>query len=100
MEVIGTHRGKYWFRKTPLKNLYELQYPDEKNKFIKTVVNNGYYNYLSDEEGVGITGWLLGKLIPYYGTSWDQYTNDQKRENALEAINSLEQDQEVDNGFN
>ena len=95
-----THRGKYWFRKTPLKNLYELQYPDEKNKFIKTVVNNGYYNYLTDEEGVGIAGWLLGKLIPYYGTSWGQYTNDQKRENALEAIDNLEQDQETYNGFN
>lgn len=95
-----THRGKYWFRKTPLKNLYELQYPDEKNKFIKTVVNNGYYNYLTDEEGIGITGWLLGKLIPYYGTSWGEYTNNEKRKNAVTAIENLEKDQEVDNGFN
>lgn len=95
-----SHRGKYWFRKTPLKNLYELQYPDQKNNFIKTVVNSGYYNYLSDEESVGITGWLLGNLVPYHNTTWGQYTDKQKRENAIIAIENLEEDQEVDNGFN
>ena len=95
-----SHRGKYWFRKTPLKNLYELQYPDQKNNFIKTVVNSGYYNYLSDEESVGITGWLLGNLVPYHNTTWAGYTNNQKRENAITAIENLEKDNEVDNGFN
>lgn len=95
-----SHRGKYWFRKTPLKNLYELQYPDEKNKFIKTVVNSGYYNYLSDKEAFGITGWLLGNLIPYHNTTWNDYTDDQKRDNAISAIETLEDDNEIDNGFN
>jgi hypothetical protein len=40
----NTHAAKWWFRKTPFKNLYELQFPDMKNNYIKTVLDSPTYN--------------------------------------------------------
>ena len=37
-------------RKTPVKNIYELQFPEEKNKFIKQVVNSPIYNWMVENE--------------------------------------------------
>ena len=45
-----THAGKWWLRKTPVKNIYELQFPEEKNKFIKQVVDSPIYNWMVENE--------------------------------------------------
>ena len=45
-----THAGKWLLRKTPVKNIYELQFPEEKNKFIKQVVNSPIYNWMVENE--------------------------------------------------
>jgi hypothetical protein len=38
-----THSGKWWARKVPtFKNIYEMQFPDKKNNFIKNQILNSY----------------------------------------------------------
>jgi len=45
-----THASKWWFKKLPTKNLYELQFPEMKNRFIKQIVDSKTYNALKDGE--------------------------------------------------
>ena len=33
-----THAGRWWNRRMPWKNLYELQFPEQKNRFIKSIL--------------------------------------------------------------
>jgi len=48
-----SHAAKWWTKKIPAyKNLYELQFPDQKNNFIKQVLDSPIYNTMKkDEEG-------------------------------------------------
>ena len=46
-----TKGGKYWARRaTPFKNIYELQYPAKKNRFIKSILDSPTYAALYGEE--------------------------------------------------
>jgi hypothetical protein len=46
-----THAGKWWLKRiTPFKNLYELQFPEMKNNFIKQVVDSPTYNLMKLED--------------------------------------------------
>jgi hypothetical protein len=38
-------RQQYMFKRTMVKHLYELQYPEEKNKFVKQLVDPGYISF-------------------------------------------------------
>ena len=38
-----TKGGKWWFKKLPIKNLYEMQYPKDKNRFIKSILDSSWY---------------------------------------------------------
>lgn len=42
--------SKLLFKRTPFKALYELQYPKNKNRFIKNTLNSRIYKSLKDEE--------------------------------------------------
>lgn len=46
-----SHAKKWWYTKVPgAKNIWELQYPEEKNKFIKQITNSLYYEAMNDKE--------------------------------------------------
>jgi len=50
-----TKGGKWWFKKLPIKNLYEMQYPKDKNRFIKSILDSSWYSWLGggdDERSV------------------------------------------------
>ncbi len=103
----GIYKGKTkGFRKrmkfTPIKNLYELQYPDEKNKFIKTVVKSGLYENLSDDNKTGLTDIFFNWLLPYNDVNYWGSISDQEREEVLEdLIDEAAADQSGEyNGFN
>lgn len=50
-----SHAEKWWIRRTPFRSLYEAQFPQEKNKFMKIVLNSTMYNLLKDEdEDIGL----------------------------------------------
>lgn len=60
-----THAYTWVFRKTPFKNLYELQFPDMKNNFIKTVLDSPTYNALKqDDDDTGMS--VTDKLINFF----------------------------------
>jgi hypothetical protein len=51
----GMYKGKtkakrFWTKKTPIKALYEIQYPREKNNFMKKVVNSRTYALFKKDE--------------------------------------------------
>ena len=51
----GAYKGhsemyKWWVKRSPIKSLYELQFPDEKNKFLKNLINNVIYNKMSEDD--------------------------------------------------
>lgn len=46
-----SHAEKWWMKKWPGKNLYELQFPEMKNRFIKTqVLNSGFYKLMKEDD--------------------------------------------------
>ena len=95
-------RQKYILRKLPTRNLYELQYPDEKNKFIKTLVGYGIFDQLADKEANSILNWntIADWLIPYKGSSWQGYSEKDKNDNILKSIEYMENDNGDYNEFN
>jgi hypothetical protein len=92
-----SHMKKWWMKKTPFRNLYELQYPDLKNQFIKTLTNSGVYSMLSPEEANSITATDIFKdnIIPFsngYSDNVDQSVNS--------AVEYLQEDTTEPNEFN
>lgn len=103
----GMYKGKskaqkYWMRKLPTRNLYELQYPEEKNKFIKTLVGYGIFNQLADKEANSILNWnsVADWILPYKGSSWKSYSEDDKNANIVSSIEYMENDNGDFNEFN
>jgi len=45
-----TRGGKWWFKRTPIKNIYELQFPKTKNDYIKNIIGSSTYNLLRKED--------------------------------------------------
>ena len=46
-----SHAEKWWMKKWPGKNLYELQFPEMKNRFIKTqVLDSGFYELMKEDD--------------------------------------------------
>ena len=87
----GMYKGKtVGFRKrmkfSPIKNLYELQYPDEKNKFIKTVVKSGLYDNLSDDDKMGLTDIFFNWLLPYNDVNYWGGMTDQERDAIMDDL--------------
>ena len=87
----GMYKGKtVGFRKrmkfSPIKNLYELQYPDEKNKFIKTVVKSGLYDNLSDDDKMGLTDIFFNWLLPYNDVNYWGSMTDQERDAIMDDL--------------
>ena len=71
---------------TPIKNLYELQYPDEKNKFIKTVVKSGLYENLSDDDKTGLTDIFFNWLLPYNDVNYWGSMTDPERDAIMDDL--------------
>jgi hypothetical protein len=90
-----SHAAKWWFKKLPIRNLYEMQYPEMKNKFIKEMVDSKVYELMSPRQkaNVGLLGTLKNWLIPD-GLASDDY------DPVPAAVDELSQDEETDNGFN
>jgi hypothetical protein len=60
-----THRQRWWLNKIPAhKNIHELYYPEEKNKFIKQIVKSQYYEGMSDKEKHTLLAWVVSKVFP------------------------------------
>ena len=92
-----SHMKKWWMKKTPFRNLYELQYPDLKNQFIKTLTNSAVYSMLSPEEANSITATDIFKnnIVPFsngYSDNVDQSVNS--------AVEYLQGDTTEPNEFN
>jgi len=45
-----TRGGKWWFKRTPIKNIYELQFPKTKNDYIKNIIGSSTYDLLRKED--------------------------------------------------
>jgi hypothetical protein len=92
-----SHMKKWWMKKTPFRNLYELQYPELKNQFIKTLTNSAVYSMLSPEEANSITATDIFKnnIVPFsngYSDNVDQSVNS--------AVEYLQGDTTEPNEFN
>lgn len=64
-----THAQKWRMKKLPgFKNIYELQYPELKNQYVKTVVDSYYYDILkpedSEKEGISGSRYMFDWLLP------------------------------------
>ncbi len=86
------------------KNIYELQYPEEKNKFYKQLVNKGAFSIVmleSDpEKQYSFTKWLKNNLLPSQARDWNTYQEEEKEEIYEQAIEELENEEEAYNGWN
>lgn len=93
-----SHAAKWWFKKLPIRNLYEMQYPEMKNQFIKQMVDSKVYELMSPRQkaNVGTLGTLKNWLIPHGLTS----EIGREFDPVPAAIDELSQDEETDNGFN
>jgi hypothetical protein len=94
-----SHARKWWMKKLPTRNLYELQFPELKNKFVKNLVNSHYYEYLSDEQKHSIISKksMFDWLIPFN----EGYSEELQQNNVRQVVDYLEQDnQEEYNEFN
>jgi len=103
----GMYKGKSkwqkkWMKFTPIKNLYELQYPDEKNKFIKTVVKSALYENLSDDDKMGLTDIFFNWLLPYNDANyWENLSQDERDDILSDLIDEAAQEQNGEyNRFN
>lgn len=90
------HATKWWMKKLPTRNIYEMQFPELKNRFIKQMVDSKVYEAMSDKQAKSVSGSSWFKLLPT-GLLSDP---DTKKENIQYIINDLEENQEEDNGFN
>lgn len=90
------HATKWWMKKLPTRNIYEMQFPELKNRFIKQMVNSKVYEAMSDDQAKSVTGSRWFKLLPT-GILSDPDTH---QENIKYIVNDLEEDSEEDNGFN
>jgi predicted nucleic-acid-binding Zn-ribbon protein len=93
-----SHAEKWWMRKLPTRNLYEMQYPELKNRFIKTMVDSEYYDAMTDEQkhSIGKKASFFEDLFPT-GILSDP---DDRPEVITQVIEDLEEEQEEENGFN
>jgi hypothetical protein len=91
----STHAAKWWFKKVPIRNLYEMQFPQDKNNFIKQMVDSKYYQFMSPEQKyhIGLLGTVRNWLIPSDLAS--DYSDV-----VPELVDELQQDTSVYNGFN
>jgi hypothetical protein len=94
-----SHADKWWFRKLPVKNLYEMQYPELKNNFIKQMVDSKVYQLMSPEQkiNVGTLGTLKNWVLPR-GLAKDYSSKGD--DPVPQIIEELQEDQTIDNGFN
>ena len=93
-----THAEKWWRKKLPIRNIYELQYPELKNRFIKKLVDSEYYDYLTDEQKHS-----MGKKASFYETLFPTgllSDADTRPEVVTSIVEDLEEDTEEENGFN
>ena len=80
----STHAWKWLVKRSPVKSLYEIQFPKMKNQFIKQVVDSPIYNWMADNEDEiqGLS--TLDRLKSFLGmqTSYDE----QNIYNDIEAL--------------
>ena len=88
-----THAEKWWKRKTPFKNIYEMQFPDMKNNFIKKMVDSNTYRWMSPEQAHSVTEHSFFKDL----LSGD---DGNVEEVVPVIIEDLEEDTTEENGFN
>lgn len=95
-----TKLNKWGVKRLPfgMKNLYELQYPDEKNKFIKKMVGPGIY-YNDDEQAFSLGRWLRMRLGNGDTYNFGSYDDETKARILNQGIRELEQEDEY-NGWN
>ena len=94
-----SHARKWWMKKLPTRNLYELQFPELKNKFIKNLIDSHYYEYFSDEQKHSIISKksMFDWLIPFN----EGYSEELHQNNVRQVVDYLEKDnQEEYNEFN
>ena len=103
----GMYKGKKRWQKqllkqTPFKNLYEIQYPDQKNNFTKSILKSKIYEDLSDKEKVGLGDMFFNWLLPYNDANyWDDMTDEEREEDLDYLIDEMAQDEMGEyNGFN
>jgi hypothetical protein len=87
------HMTKWWMRKLPTKNLYELQYPDLKNNFMKQMVDSKYYDWMSPEQVNSLTILERAKGL------FDDADSFQKPDIPA-SVRELQEETEEYNGFN
>jgi len=87
------HMTKWWMRKLPTKNLYELQYPDLKNNFMKQMVDSKYYDWMSPEQVNSLTTLERAKGL------FDDADSFQKPDIPA-SVRELQEETEEYNGFN
>jgi hypothetical protein len=79
--------AKWWFRKTPFKHLYEMQYPKQKNRFIKQVVNSPTYDtFFKEADKNAETVDFFTQLVRVLPGTYNFEDNDE----AIETIENLE----------
>jgi len=94
-----SHGTKWWMKKLPTRNLYELQFPELKNRFIKNLIDSRYYEALTDDQKHSIVSKkaLFNWLIPFN----QGYSDELQQNNVQEVINYLENDDQGEyNEFN
>ena len=93
-----SHARKWWMKKLPTRNIYEMQFPDLKNQFIKTMVDSRYYEWMTPEQGHSVAkkGGFLDWLLPS-GLGSDA---DTRADNVQVIYEDLQEETEEDNGLN
>jgi len=94
----SSHAGKFWFRKQPLKNVYEMQFPELKNRFIKTMTDSKWYEWMTPEQGHSVTN--SNSFVNWFIPSGLGQDADSKNENMQVIIQDLQEDPEEYNEFN
>ena len=94
----SSHAGKFWFRKQPLKNVYEMQFPELKNRFIKTMTDSKWYEWMTPEQGHSVTS--SNSFVNWFIPSGLGQDADSKNENMQVIIQDLQEDPEEYNEFN
>lgn len=90
-----SHATKWWMKKLPTRNLYELQFPEQKNKFIKTMTESNYYDWMSPKQKH--SAGLFSRFFLPKGMGQDA---DSKKEALNQIIYDLQEDTSEENGFN
>ena len=95
-----TKLNKWGVKRLPygFKNIYEIQYPEEKNKFIKKMVGPGFY-YTSDEQDFAFSKWLMNRFGNSDTYNFGEYDEDTKKRIMEEGISDLELEEDY-NGWN